>query len=140
MVVFEKPKSLADRPFHYCPGCTHGIVHRLVAEAFCENDDPVNKITINHKDGNPSNNSAANLEWASYGENLFHAYHTLDRPKNAASAYKRPCEVQEISTGKIMTYESIAAAARGIGLSETQIFKKLTFRKFRDYRTHNINE
>ena len=36
MVVFEKPKSLADRPFHYCPGCTHGIVHRLVAEVIDE--------------------------------------------------------------------------------------------------------
>ena len=36
MVVFEKPKALADVPFHYCPGCTHGIVHRLVAEAIDE--------------------------------------------------------------------------------------------------------
>ncbi|MBQ3903808.1 MAG: 2-oxoglutarate oxidoreductase, partial [Eubacterium sp.] len=36
MVVFEKPKSLADMPLHYCPGCTHGIVHRLVAEAIDE--------------------------------------------------------------------------------------------------------
>ena len=36
MVVFEKPKSLADVPMHYCPGCTHGIVHRLVAEAIDE--------------------------------------------------------------------------------------------------------
>ena len=33
MVVFEKPKALSPVPFHYCPGCTHGIVHRLVAEA-----------------------------------------------------------------------------------------------------------
>ncbi len=33
MVVFEKPKSLTDAQFHYCPGCTHGIIHRLVAEA-----------------------------------------------------------------------------------------------------------
>ncbi|MDR1734100.1 MAG: 2-oxoglutarate oxidoreductase [Oscillospiraceae bacterium] len=32
-VVFEKPKGLTDAPLHYCPGCTHGIVHRLVAEA-----------------------------------------------------------------------------------------------------------
>ncbi len=36
MVVFDKPKALADVPFHYCPGCTHGIVHRLVAEAIDE--------------------------------------------------------------------------------------------------------
>jgi 2-oxoglutarate ferredoxin oxidoreductase subunit beta len=32
-VVFQKPKALTDVPFHYCPGCTHGIIHRLVAEA-----------------------------------------------------------------------------------------------------------
>ena len=33
MIVFQKPKSLTDVPLHYCPGCTHGIIHRLVAEA-----------------------------------------------------------------------------------------------------------
>ena len=32
-VVFQKPKALTDAPLHYCPGCTHGIIHRLVAEA-----------------------------------------------------------------------------------------------------------
>lgn len=36
MAVFKKPKSLTDVPFHYCPGCTHGIIHRLVAEAIDE--------------------------------------------------------------------------------------------------------
>ena len=35
-VVFQKPKSLTDAPLHYCPGCTHGIIHRLVAEAIDE--------------------------------------------------------------------------------------------------------
>ena len=35
-VVFEKPKALTDAPFHYCPGCPHGIIHRLVAEAIDE--------------------------------------------------------------------------------------------------------
>ena len=33
MVVFKKPAALADVSTHYCPGCTHGIIHRLVAEA-----------------------------------------------------------------------------------------------------------
>ncbi len=33
MVVFERPRALSPVPTHYCPGCTHGIVHRLVAEA-----------------------------------------------------------------------------------------------------------
>lgn len=35
-IVFDKPKALADVPFHYCPGCTHGIVHRLIAEVMDE--------------------------------------------------------------------------------------------------------
>lgn len=30
--VFKRPESLRDVPFHFCPGCHHGIIHRLVAE------------------------------------------------------------------------------------------------------------
>ena len=30
--VFKRPEALVDVPFHFCPGCHHGIVHRLVAE------------------------------------------------------------------------------------------------------------
>ena len=35
-MVFERPKMLVDVPMHYCPGCTHGILHRLVAETIDE--------------------------------------------------------------------------------------------------------
>ena len=35
-VVFEKTQLLTDKPFHYCPGCNHGIIHRLVAESIDE--------------------------------------------------------------------------------------------------------
>ncbi|MBR4692819.1 MAG: 2-oxoglutarate oxidoreductase [Oscillospiraceae bacterium] len=31
--VFDRPHALKDVSLHYCPGCTHGIIHRLVAEA-----------------------------------------------------------------------------------------------------------
>ncbi len=34
--VFSRPKSLIDTPFHYCPGCGHSIIHRLVAEVIDE--------------------------------------------------------------------------------------------------------
>lgn len=34
--VFKRPHALCDVPLHYCPGCTHGIVHRLVAEVIDE--------------------------------------------------------------------------------------------------------
>jgi 2-oxoglutarate ferredoxin oxidoreductase subunit beta len=36
--TFTKPRSMSDQPTHYCPGCTHGIIHRLVAEAIDELD------------------------------------------------------------------------------------------------------
>ena len=34
--IFQRPESLRAKPTHYCPGCTHGIAHRLVAEALDE--------------------------------------------------------------------------------------------------------
>jgi 2-oxoglutarate ferredoxin oxidoreductase subunit beta len=35
-VVYEKPRALVDVVSHYCPGCTHGLIHRLVAEVMDE--------------------------------------------------------------------------------------------------------
>lgn len=35
-VVYERPEALVDINSHYCPGCTHGIAHRLVAEVLDE--------------------------------------------------------------------------------------------------------
>ena len=35
-LIYAKPESLADRSSHYCPGCGHGIIHRLVAELLDE--------------------------------------------------------------------------------------------------------
>jgi len=34
--VFKRPESLTEAQTHYCPGCTHGIIHRLVAESLDE--------------------------------------------------------------------------------------------------------
>lgn len=35
-LVYESPDALKDVPTHYCPGCTHGIIHRMVAETIDE--------------------------------------------------------------------------------------------------------
>lgn len=35
-LVYQRPEALTDVPTHYCPGCTHGIIHRLVAEVLDE--------------------------------------------------------------------------------------------------------
>ena len=31
--IFSRPEAMTDTVTHYCPGCTHGVIHRLVAEA-----------------------------------------------------------------------------------------------------------
>ena len=35
-LVYQKPRLLNDNPLHYCPGCSHGVVHKLVAEVIDE--------------------------------------------------------------------------------------------------------
>lgn len=96
-------------------------VHRLVAEAFVYNDDVVNKTTINHIDGDRRNNTAMNLEWNSYSENLQHAYDVLHRPINSAKVLKRRCIGINKHTNTETLYESIAQASRCTKISETQI-------------------
>ena len=35
-LVYEKPKLMNDNPMHYCPGCSHGVIHKLIAEVIAE--------------------------------------------------------------------------------------------------------
>ena len=96
-------------------------LHRLVAEHFVENDDRVNKTTVNHIDGDRNNNKSSNLEWCSYSANLQHAYDKLNRPVNKGCVRKRACRSFNKNTETENTYKSVAEASRKTGLSETQI-------------------
>jgi len=35
-LVYSRPSTLTDTPFHYCPGCSHGVVHRILMEVVAE--------------------------------------------------------------------------------------------------------
>ncbi|HIT71221.1 MAG TPA: 2-oxoglutarate oxidoreductase, partial [Candidatus Scatovivens faecipullorum] len=35
-MVYQKPRLITDNTMHYCPGCSHGVVHKLIAEVIEE--------------------------------------------------------------------------------------------------------
>ena len=45
-IIFEKPKALKEKNFHYCAGCSHGIIHRLISEVLGELDIVGNTIAV----------------------------------------------------------------------------------------------
>ena len=91
-------------------------IHRLVAEAFIENPD--NKPQVNHIDGNKGNNNASNLEWATPSENTKHAYKTALLTHYSRAVYQID---PETIIGK--RWESVRAASRALGITESGIIK-----------------
>ena len=45
-IIYAKSKGLTDKPMHYCPGCTHGLVHKLVAESLVELGELENAVGV----------------------------------------------------------------------------------------------
>ena len=81
-------------------------VHRLVALAFIDN--PENKLQVNHKDKNRSNNNVSNLEWSTASENNIHRSNNLAKKTNQQVKVWRV----DINTNeKLELYDSINLAA-----------------------------
>lgn len=92
-------------------------VHRLVAEAFLAPDAA--RVLVNHKDGNPANNSVENLEWCTPGENIAHGYRVNGRRSPACRRMATACP----KTGEIMReYHSGVEAAKAHGVSKTAAY------------------
>ena len=101
------------------------LVHRLVAELFIPNQS--DKRTVNHIDGDKSNNSVENLEWATYSENHKHSYDSLNRTaymtgrKNELNHNSKPVEMNDINNNLIKRFPSISEAERETGILNNSI-------------------
>ena len=82
-------------------------IHRLLAEYFIPNDDPVNKTVVNHKDENRLNNSLDNLEWLSRLDNL--NYGTARKRNSESRCIKIDMLDDELNV--IRTFDSAKEAA-----------------------------
>ena len=113
--------SAGHRKNHY--------VHRLVALAFIPNPD--SKATVNHIDGDKTNNARCNLEWATYAENMHHAHrlpgNTDPRGEGNCNARLTTRDVLEIRArrGTGETYKSIAMAFGITRMQASQITRGL---------------
>lgn len=106
------------------------LIHRLVAQAFIEN--PNNYPLINHKDENPLNNNADNLEWCTHSYNVKYslALHPerckrggyIRHRKNGAYKCSKKVRQIDISSGKIICeYNYLAEIKRVLGKNEYSI-------------------
>lgn len=100
-------------------GIGQKYIHRLVAEIFIPNPD--NKKTVNHIDGNKTNNKLENLEWATHSENQFHSKKTglAKTGHRHAQAKLTTDEVEYIRKNYIPRHEKYGcnALARKFGVS-----------------------
>lgn len=110
-VVFERTQGLTDMVTHYCPGCTHGIIHRLVAEVLVEMGElgnaigvaPVGCSVLAYKYFNCDMQEAAHGRAPSLATGI---KRTL--PNSIVFTYQGDGDLASIGTGEI-----IHAAARG---------------------------
>lgn len=110
-IVFQRPKALLDVPTHYCPGCTHGIIHRLVAEC-------IDELGIEGKTVGIAPVGCAVMAYNYFGCDMIEAPH--GRAPAVATGVKRAKPEDVVFTyqgdgdlAAIGTAESIHAANRG---------------------------
>ena len=95
---------------------TH-LVSRLIATTFIPN--PENKGFVNHKNGDPLDNSIENLEWVTRSENQLHAF------KTGLMSTNKKVVLKDTSNGVEHHFNSLADASRSLGMNHSFLSGKL---------------
>lgn len=93
------------------------LIHRLVAKAFVENDDPINKKYINHIDENITNNTYSNLEWC---DNAYNINYGSRKISNSESQFK-PVLQYDDNNNLIKTWRSVYEVADAFNCKDSTI-------------------
>jgi hypothetical protein len=108
-----------------CITDTTYLVHRLVAEAFQLPRTP-DAVEVNHKDGDPSNNTVTNLEWTTKRANIQHSYDTNASRKSNAARRSKPVRGRRVGSEEWTTYASAHEAADALGLNHGNVTRVCT--------------
>jgi 2-oxoglutarate ferredoxin oxidoreductase subunit beta len=111
ITVFKKPKSLKEKPLHYCPGCTHGIIHRLIAEVMDELDIQGKTIGVSPVGCSYNNYDYFDIDMVQAPHGRAPAVATgvkRSNPSNIVFTYQGDGDLAAIGTAEI-----VHAAARG---------------------------
>ena len=111
--------SLVDRKDEYVRVCIakkQYYVHKLMTVSFF-GPPPSNFLnpTVNHKDGDKSNNVIENLEWVEFNGNILHAHQT------GLNSTGKPVIRYSLKGVQLSTYKNSADAARDVGVSHTSV-------------------
>ena len=102
-VVYQRPRGFEERPTHYCPGCTHGVAHRLIAEVLEEMGELEHTIGV------------APVGCAVFAYNYF-AFDFVEAPHGRAPAMATGIK-RSLPDATVFTYQGDGALA-SIGMGE----------------------
>jgi 2-oxoglutarate/2-oxoacid ferredoxin oxidoreductase subunit beta len=110
-IVYEHPKALINLNTHYCPGCTHGVAHRLIAEVIDEMELSDTTIGVASVGCSAFSYSYFNFDFVQAPHGRAPAMATgikRVRPDRTVFTYQGDGDMMAIGTGEI-----VAAAGRG---------------------------
>ena len=121
----DKKKTATKGKYYLDIQCygKHFSIHRIMAEMFIPNDDPVNKQCVNHIDGNSLNNNVENLEWCTQKENCNDPLRS-NRHRKTREYNQKQRDIEMVNTGIQYCKEFLIATGNEHLLSDLAIYVK----------------